>query len=138
MGNATELLERYQLRKTSCRLEVLAVFQAHPQTGLSENYIEASTQEDFDRATIYRTLKTFLEKGVTHQIFDENNAIKYALCSDACEGDHHQHDHIHFKCRNCDTTTCLDDITVVNLQLPKGYLKEEANYLISGLCPKCG
>ena len=36
-----------------------------------------------DRTTIYRTLKTFEEKGLAHS-FQEDNTSKYALCHEEC------------------------------------------------------
>jgi Fur family ferric uptake transcriptional regulator len=133
----TQILTKHQLRKTTCRNEVLAIFIDHAGQGLSENFVEELVTGDFDRATIYRTINTFMDKGIIHRILDEDNVVKFALCADECETGHHQHEHIHFKCTKCDTTTCLDDVSVVDLQLPSGYVKAEANYLIVGTCANC-
>ncbi len=137
MLNPNKILSDYQLRKTNCRVAVLNIFIQNQHIGLSETYLEHHTDGAFDRATIYRTLNTFQEKGVIHRILDEDNVVKYALCIDTCSPDHHHHEHIHFKCTTCNTTTCLDEVSAVEIQLPGGYTKKEANYLIVGVCNKC-
>ena len=137
MDSPKAILERNRLRKTNCRTQVLQIFLDHPQLGLSENFVEAEIEGEFDRATIYRTLNTFLSKGVLHTIYDEKNAVKYALCSDHCSDGDHNHDHLHFKCVNCGQTSCMDNMPITPQKLPKGYKKIEANYLIIGVCGNC-
>jgi len=137
METPIEILERCSLRKTNCRVQVLQLFLNHPQLGLSESFLEAQVEGEFDRATIYRTLNTFLEKGVIHTIYDEKSAVKYALCSHHCQDGHHNHDHLHFKCVDCGDTTCLDQLPMADQTLPGGYKKLEAHYLIVGVCAKC-
>lgn len=132
-----EILKKHNLRKTSCRFDTLHIFLNHQKKALSQNDIEKLTKGRFDRVTIYRTLNTFIEQGILHRIFDENNSVKFALCPDECSSHNHQHDHIHFKCNKCKTTTCIDEVTLVDIQLPKGYIKQEANYLIIGICKNC-
>lgn len=132
-----QILDNHKLRRTACRSAVLTVFIEHEGTGLSKNFIEEHIEGDFDRATIYRTLNTYLEKGILHKILDENNVIRFALCSSTCSNGHHQHEHIHFKCTSCETTYCLDDVSMVDLKLPAGYRKAEANYLVVGTCATC-
>jgi Fur family ferric uptake transcriptional regulator len=132
-----QILSKHSLRKTTCRNDVLEIFIAHSGQGLSETFVEDRVRGDFDRVTIYRTLNTFVEKGIIHRILDEDNVVKFALCAEQCEVGHHQHEHIHFKCTKCETTSCLDDVSVVDLKLPAGYTKTEANYLIVGVCGKC-
>lgn len=75
-----------------------------------------------DRVTIYRTLQTFVDKGIIHIIPTSDNSIRYALCKDECtEGHHHDH-HIHFVCNKCNNTCCLDDVATPDIKLPKGYI----------------
>src|ERR1700730_5508524 len=51
-----------------------------------------------DRITIYRTLKTFEEKGLVHVIDNGTGTPKYALCMDECDADKHHDTHVHFYC----------------------------------------
>lgn len=64
-----------------------------------------------DRVTIYRTIKTFEEKGIVHSI-QENNVTKYSLCQADCTGEQHQDGHLHFYCKVCLRTTCKEGYTM--------------------------
>jgi Fe2+ or Zn2+ uptake regulation protein len=66
--------------------------------------------ENADRITIYRTLKTFEEKGIVHSI-QENTTTKYKLCEDDCDEKTHKDWHLHFYCKICKQTTCKEDIS---------------------------
>jgi Fur family ferric uptake transcriptional regulator len=137
MDQATKknTLKSHKLRTTACREDVLEVFMTK-NTALSHGDIENELVSEFDRVTIYRTLKSFLEKGIIHKVLDDEG-VRYALCQDNCSDDHHQHDHVHFKCTNCGETNCIQDVEVPALRLPAGYESREVNLLIQGICPTC-
>lgn len=136
MKKAADILIDKDLRKTPCRVFVLGEFIRKGNKGISETELENRSKGKFDRVTIYRTLKTFMDADILHKVIDDDNLVKYALCKE-CEDDHHSHEHVHFKCNSCNTTSCLDEISIVSVDLPKGYKKIEANYLIIGTCPEC-
>ena len=100
------LLKSKKLRVTAFRIEVLKAFDSF------ENAIDLGVLEsklgEFDRVTLYRTLKIFVEKGLLHEIFIGGESKKYALCTDQCESDNHNHDHLHFLCMKCNETFCLE------------------------------
>lgn len=132
-----QTLKTFQLRHTSCREDILLMFHEHTNA-LSHSDLEQELGERFDRVTIYRTLKTFLEKGLIHKVLDDEGGTRYALCKhDTCSTDHHQHEHVHFKCRDCGLTTCLDAVHIPSFSLPTGYQQEEVNILVQGVCPTC-
>ena len=131
----TQLLKEHQLRSTSSRSAILSLFFRHHHA-LSYSDIERQVSENYDRVTVYRTIKTFLDKGVIHKVLDDSGALKYALCNDHCSTGHH-HDHVHFKCLICGQTSCLDDAEIPALRLPPGYRAVETNLLIQGTCPRC-
>ena len=64
-----------------------------------------------DRVTLYRTLKTFEQKGIIHGIH-ENNITKYKLCSDECNEKTHKDRHLHFYCKICKETTCKENFNL--------------------------
>ncbi|MBX7095459.1 MAG: transcriptional repressor [Flavobacteriales bacterium] len=136
MKKALDFLLEKELRKTPCRVFVLNEFLKKGNKGISEIELETRSKGKFDRVTIYRTLKTFIESHILHKVIDDDNVVKYALCKE-CQDHHHNHEHVHFKCTSCNTTSCLDDISIVSVDLPKGYKKKEANFLIIGICPEC-
>lgn len=130
------ILKDYNLRLTEAREIVLSFFLTQPNT-LSHADIEAHTPIA-DRVTIYRTLRTFVEKGILHTIPDEVHNVRYALCHHHhCGPAKHSHNHIHFKCLKCGLTTCMENVVIPLVSLPLGYRVVEANYIIQGVCDKC-
>lgn len=132
--SSTEILRKYNLRSTACRNEVLDMFLQHDQA-LSNGDIEKDISDSIDRVTVYRTLKTFLEKGLIHKVLDDTGGAKYALCQE-CSVHQHNHEHVHFKCSKCHETHCLD-VGIPAVKLPHGFKAEERNLLIQGLCQQC-
>ncbi len=131
-------LTDFELRATPCRTAVLAVLQK-VDFAQSQFDIEQAIGSQFDRVTVYRTLKSFLAQGLIHKVLDDIGGTKYALCKELCHNhDHsHQHDHVHFKCNQCGQTTCLEDVHIPKITLPEGFSKEESNLLIQGVCGNC-
>ncbi|TAF95937.1 MAG: transcriptional repressor [Cytophagia bacterium] len=132
---AHQTLKTYDLRHTGCREAILMAFYEQP-TALSHGHLEELLPNLYDRVTIYRTLKTFVEKGIVHKVLDEDG-IRYALCKTACSHQHHHHDHVHFKCVACGQTTCLETIVIPQIALPNGYKSQEINLLVQGTCLSC-
>jgi Fur family ferric uptake transcriptional regulator len=130
-----DILKNHNLRTTSCREDILETF-LNKEVALSHGDLESKIGDRFDRVTIYRTLKTFLEKGIIHKVLDDEG-MRYALCKERCSEHNHQHDHVHFKCNECGQTNCLENLHVPAVQLPEGYRAQEVNLLIQGLCAAC-
>jgi Fur family ferric uptake transcriptional regulator len=130
-----QILKQNQLSVTGSRKKILELFLSS-EGALAHSDIEKKTDEKFDRVTIYRTLHTFLEKGIIHNIPTSDNSVLYALCLDCTDGHHHDN-HVHFLCSNCGNTSCLAEITIPLVQLPKGFLPEEYQMVVTGLCKEC-
>jgi Fur family ferric uptake transcriptional regulator len=129
------LLKDFNLRATPNREEILHLFLLK-NYALSHGDIEKEIDNSLDRVTVYRTLKTFLDKGLIHKVLDDEGSLKYALCKEACSTIEHHHDHVHFKCVKCGQTNCLN-VEVPSIKLPKGYQVNEVNLLIQGICEHC-
>jgi Fur family ferric uptake transcriptional regulator len=135
-ASITELLRASKLSITDTRLKILELFMSS-NGALEHSSFEKLAGQTFDRVTVYRTLQTFLDKGIIHSIPTTDTSIRYALCkSDCSEHDHHDH-HVHFKCEECGTTTCLEDTDVPVIQLPKGYAMHNVDVVVSGVCNQC-
>lgn len=132
----TSILKKSQLSVTDSRRVILDIF-LQAGNALAHHDIEARTGEKYDRVTVYRTLQSFMEKGIIHTIPTTDNSVKYALCRDECEEGHHHDNHIHFICESCGTTTCMEEIIVPLIQLPKGYRASQINMVVNGKCNKC-
>jgi Fur family ferric uptake transcriptional regulator len=129
------LLKDYRLRSTPTRQEILYLFLKQDYA-MSFGDIERQVDNSFDRVTVYRTLRTFLDKGLIHKVLDDEGALKYALCNEACTVSTHKHEHVHFKCTKCGQTSCMD-IEIPAVKLPKGFKANELNLLIQGICDSC-
>lgn len=134
-GFSNRLLKEFRLRSTPSRQEILHLFLKR-EYALSHGDIEKEISNNLDRVTVYRTLKTFLDKGLIHKVLDDSGTVKYALCSEACTTSSHHHNHVHFKCTTCGQTNCLD-IEIPAIHLPKGYRASEQDLLIQGICESC-
>jgi len=130
-----DILHRRQLSSTESRRKILTLF-LNSDDALTHGDIEKEVGEKYDRVTIYRTLQTFEEKGIIHTIPTADNSIKYALCKE-CEEGHHHDDHVHFICTNCNKTICLDDVVSPKIDLPAGYVAENVQVVIHGICKDC-
>lgn len=130
------ILKRNQLSVTESRKKILELFYNH-NGALAHNDIEKQTGEKFDRVTIYRTLQTFVEKGIIHTIPTPDNSILYALCKDDCTSGHHQDNHVHFICDICNVTYCLDSVVTPEVNLPQGFKAAFIDVLVTGRCKNC-
>lgn len=135
-ATVNEILRKNQLSVTESRRAILELFQ-QSNGALAHADVERETHEEFDRVTIYRTLQTFVEKGIIHTIPTSDNSVRYALCKEECsEGIHHD-DHVHFICDNCGTTYCLDHVAIPAVKLPDGFTLKQTEVLVSGKCSRC-
>lgn len=132
----TAILHEKNLRNTPTRRRILELF-FQSSYALSPGDIDSMTNHEFDRVTVYRTLKTFVDEGVIHEVIDDESKVKYNLCSDGCTVKAHHDNHLHFKCEKCDHTFCLTGTTIPEIALPAAYEPHSVKVLITGLCEKC-
>lgn len=128
-----EILLRKNTKPTSMRILVYD-FLSSQEVAVSlseiENYFEKA-----DRTTIYRTLKTFEEKGIVHSI-QENNTSKYKLCEEDCNEEKHKDWHLHFYCKICKQTTCREDISIPE-NIAVNFRIDEIRLFAKGICENC-
>jgi Fur family ferric uptake transcriptional regulator len=89
-----DILKNNHLSITESRKKILSLFLLN-RDALAHSDIEKKAGEKFDRVTVYRTLQTFVEKGIIHTIPTADNSVLYALCRDCKEGHHHDDPHHH-------------------------------------------
>lgn len=136
MEQLSKIFKKNRLSVTDGRKKILELFLKSPKA-LTHADIEKKTGENFDRVTVYRTLQVFVDKGIIHNIPTTDNSILYALCKDNCEEGHHNDNHVHFICDSCNKTICLDDVTVPDVKLPKGFKPNHAEMVVNGICDDC-
>jgi Fur family ferric uptake transcriptional regulator len=131
-----DLLRRNSLSVTESRKKILNLF-LNVQGALAHGDIERKAGEKFDRVTVYRTLQTFVEKGIIHTIPTTDNSVRYALCKDNCTEGHHHDDHVHFICLQCGATLCLGDVVVPEIKMREGFSVNEIEVVVKGICLDC-
>ena len=133
---AASILEKHGLRKTGIRQSILTLF-LDAEKALSQQDIDEK-MPDADRVTLYRTLRTFQEKGLVHHAVDNTNTAKYALCHANCDEKSHKDQHAHFHCRQCGVTFCVEDAELPEVPERVGRAQVEHVHLVfEGICESC-
>jgi Fur family ferric uptake transcriptional regulator len=126
------ILKENKLSLTEVRRKVLELF-IRTDCALVTADIEKTLPANIDRVTVYRTLQTFLKKGLIHLIPTTDDSIKYAFTKHK----QLQQNHVHFVCSNCNKTSCLDSVTIPIVKLPKGFKEQFHELVITGICDNC-
>lgn len=122
------------VKPTTMRLLVLQkLMERTSATSLSD--LEDSF-EMADRSTLFRTLKTFEEHKLIHSVEDGTGTTKYALCLEGCECNPEDL-HVHFHCKSCQETFCINQVTPPKVNLPTNFSLEEINMVVNGICSNC-
>ncbi len=129
-----KLLKKHTLRITDCRIDVLEKFYK-THHALSFRDLEEVLSE-YDRVTLYRTINSFIDKGLLHRIPSDDGFASYGLCMEECTDTAHHHDHVHFKCNICGHIECIPTQHVPKVDLP-GYQVTEQNLIVNGICKNC-
>jgi Fur family transcriptional regulator, ferric uptake regulator len=135
MNILEEILNNNNVKPTAMRLLVLQ-FLLNNKVAVSLTNIE-DYFDNSDRTTLYRTIKTFVESGIAHQIDDGTGITKYALCEENCNCEIESDLHLHFHCTNCNETVCLTEHKIPHINLPEGFKAENVNLVVKGTCEKC-
>ncbi len=135
-GDIEEILNGKGIKPTSNRILVMReLMKASHPINLAD--MEASLEFSIDKASIFRVLELFAEKDVVHVIEDGSRSLKYELCH---SGTKHSiaDQHAHFYCEQCKETYCIESARVPMIDIPDGFTPHSINYMIKGICPKCG
>ena len=135
METIEQVLESKNIRVTAMRL-LIYKFLAENQVAVTLSDVEGAF-EKADRTTLYRTVKTFVEKDIVHQIDDGTGIVKYALCEQDCSCEIETDLHLHFHCNNCNETICLTEHKIPKIKVPDGFVSENVNLVVKGICDKC-
>lgn len=127
-----ELLMQHDIRPTAVRL-LVGKAVLHKSETFSLIDVE-NWMPEMDRSSIFRALKLFAEHQLLHEIDDGSGQCKYCVCR--CEHNHHLN-HIHFACMKCGKTYCIEDTSIPKVELPEGFLANDYEYVVKGVCAKC-
>jgi Fur family ferric uptake transcriptional regulator len=129
-----EVLKSSNLSLTSHRIELLSVLEGC-EKAISEKELEQLLTGNCNRTTIYRNLNSLVKKNIVHRILS-GDAVKYKMVSTKKESGK-KLDHVHFDCKTCNTTFCLEDLAIQDYKLPEGFTKLENQFIILGICKNC-
>lgn len=132
--NVDHKLKLRNIKPTAMRELVLEVLTEH-KTAISLPELEQKF-EKADKATLYRTLKTFEANKLIHSIDDGTGIMKYALCYDKCSCNPEDL-HVHFYCNVCRKTYCLHEIPIPEINLPHNFTVDSVNMVVKGVCVNC-
>jgi len=131
---ASELLSKARLKRTTGRLALLQLLLEKQNPLTKQEISEKMSGVNFNSVSIYRTLESFLQAGIVHKVEAGDRNWRFAICS--CGSS--KHCHPHFICRSCGTVECLQDFQIPELLgLKPGYVAEEQEIYIRGLCARC-
>ena len=128
----TALLQKYNLKATPQRLEIVNVLSIHGHMSINELYSSLLVKfPSISLATIYKNINIMLEKGFLLEVKLSGQKNVFELIKD---------NHSHVACLKCTDIIDIDLNIEVILQEVKSIsdYKIESNSLIfNGLCPKC-
>lgn len=126
------LLQRYNLKATPQRLEIVNVLSIHGHMSINELYSTLLVKfPSISLATIYKNINIMLEKGFLLEVKLSGQKNVFELIKD---------NHSHVACLKCTDIIDIDLNIEAILQEVKSIsdYKIESNSLIfNGLCPKC-
>ncbi len=129
-----DYLRKRSLKATPIRVELLILLEKQ-DSALPYSDIQQQLKK-YDRVTLYRTINVLMDSGIVHKASTSDDEIYYALCSQNCSKKCHKHEHIHFKCKQCNEVLCIDVEQVMTIAIPD-YQIDEVSIEASGLCKKC-
>lgn len=133
---AATLLQQYGLSITKSRISLLTVF-LEINTPLTVALL-LKKKLGFNRITLYRSLRAFVNKGILHVIPSANDEIFYTIKIFKKNSDpFYNSNHPHFVCNTCRLSVCLDATPSPKLELPKGYKMESVEIIVNGKCISC-
>lgn len=130
-----ELLHAHKLNKTPCRAEMLRVL-VEADKALSEQEIKDQLGYDYDRVTVFRTLRTFVDTGLVHHVTVNMHEVKFALSKPESQKNGNI-GHAHFHCDACGEVVCLGNFTADETVIPEHFTVKGYELIINGICAKC-
>jgi Fur family transcriptional regulator, ferric uptake regulator len=127
--SSTEILNRFELSKTPCRIDILNTLLSSP-SALSETELRKKLTYKYERSTVFRTIRSFLDTGIIHSVSCEGE-LQYAINPEKNKP------HAHFKCSKCGQISCITTIRPGKISMPKGFISQNISMLIRGTCKQC-
>lgn len=134
MQRLQDLLRHSALKVTSARIAVLDFLSSakYPQDAEEIYDYLQSRNEKIDRATVYRILDVFLQKGLIQKVEFGEGRSRFELS---------RNDHHHLICENCGRITDISDCRISDLEKQikqkKYFLVKRHSLEFFGICRLC-
>jgi Fur family transcriptional regulator, ferric uptake regulator len=132
--HSKKVLHDAQLKITHSRQIVLDFFLSHKLPRPAEDVFSFLEEKkcDTDRATVYRILDTFVEKGILNRVEFQEGKFRYEIAG----SDHH-----HLICESCgsieDISDCGIDAWKGEILSKKGFSVKRHSLEFYGICQQC-
>lgn len=132
--SAEALIRKTNARVTTTRVKVLDFLLAQNESLTHHEIQEHLAEHAIDSVTLYRVLDWLTENALVHRIAGADQVWRFSA-----GGGQQSHEHAHFQCTKCEKLTCFTEVKLPHeLTLPEGFRSQEVDYLIKGICPRCG
>lgn len=133
ISEAESLIRDTGARLTQPRTRVLS-YLLKQKEAMTHHEIHAHLPgEPLDAVTLYRVLEWLTENGLAHRIAGADQVWRFSAGAGQ-----QNHEHAHFQCNSCDAVTCFNDVPLPRrVKMPEGFVSEEVDFLIKGICPRC-
>ncbi|MEO0571650.1 MAG: transcriptional repressor [Bacteroidota bacterium] len=120
------------MKRTKLRIALLSCLMdaKHAQSYIA---LRERLGKEVDKSTLYRNLAAFEEAGIIHRINDHSGVSKYAFG----KVDHHEGNHAHFVCEQCETVYCVTQNPNLEINVPNGFKTKSVKTIITGICSDC-
>ena len=130
---AETLIRDTGARVTQPRVRVLTFLLPQKKPLTHGEILERLPQPSLDSVTLYRVLEWLADQELVHRVAGGDQVWRFSAGAGQ-----HQHEHAHFQCLRCDNVSCFNDVALPRkITLPAGFVSQEVNFLIKGLCPHC-
>ncbi len=124
-------LRRKGLQPSFQRVKILEFLDIHRTHPTADEIFKSlvRTVPTISKATVYNTLRSFVEKGIIQELTIEENELRYDINTQP---------HAHFKCRVCGKIYDLPLEDCESLLLKgTGFRVEKIDVYLKGICPIC-
>ncbi|WP_377701083.1 Fur family transcriptional regulator [Pseudoduganella sp. UC29_71] len=133
IAQAESLIRDTGARLTQPRTRVLAFLLKQKKAMTHHEIHDHLPGAPLDAVTLYRVLEWLTENGLAHRIAGADQVWRFSAGAGQ-----QSHEHAHFQCNSCDAVTCFNDVPLPSrVNMPEGFVSEEVDFLIKGICPRC-
>jgi len=122
---------------TRCRIDVFKMFYHHNKA-LPTSFINKYFSGSIHRISVYRALKTFIQKGILLRIPGKDGEINYIFCHNKKNGTVTDKTQVaYFLCTSCEQMIMLSDPIFQRFKLPGNIKVNHCYFFMEGVCKSC-